>query len=83
MPLVSLRSPSRPSVKEGVLNVSVGVTLAEAQRVMILATLEHFRGDKRQAAKTLGVSLKTLYNRLDLYHSQSQSQGTEAAGLPA
>jgi DNA-binding NtrC family response regulator len=36
---------------------------------MILATLEHFQGDKRQAAKTLGVSLKTLYNRLDLYQS--------------
>ncbi|QUP56350.1 AAA domain-containing protein (plasmid) [Ralstonia syzygii] len=79
MPLASLRSPARPSVKEGMLNVSVGVTLAEAQRVMILATLEHFQGDKRQAAKTLGVSLKTLYNRLDLYHNQS----TEAAGLPA
>ncbi|AYB58985.2 sigma-54 dependent transcriptional regulator [Ralstonia solanacearum] len=79
MPLTSPRSPARPTVKEGMLNVSVGVTLAEAQRVMILATLEHFQGDKRQAAKTLGVSLKTLYNRLDLYHSQN----TEAAGLPA
>jgi DNA-binding NtrC family response regulator len=52
-----------------VLSVPVGVTLAEAQRAMILATLEHFQGDKRQAAKTLGVSLKTLYNRLDLYQS--------------
>ncbi|MEF2251344.1 MULTISPECIES: sigma-54 interaction domain-containing protein [Ralstonia solanacearum species complex] len=79
MPLTSPRSPARPTVKEGMLNVSVGVTLAEAQRVMILATLEHFQGDKRQAAKTLGVSLKTLYNRLDLYHNQS----TEAVGLPA
>ncbi len=79
MPLASLRNPARPSVKEGMLNVSVGVTLAEVQRVMILATLEHFQGDKRQAAKTLGVSLKTLYNRLDLYHNQS----AEAAGLPA
>lgn len=79
MPLTSPRNPARPTVKEGMLNVSVGVTLAEAQRVMILATLEHFQGDKRQAAKTLGVSLKTLYNRLDLYHNQN----TEAAGLPA
>lgn len=68
-PLTSPRGPARPTVKEGVLSLSVGVTLAEAQRVMILATLEHFHGDKRQAAKTLGVSLKTLYNRLDLYQS--------------
>jgi len=77
MPLAPLRYTVRstgPTVKAGVLSVSVGVTLAEAQRVLILATLEHFQGDKRQAAKTLGVSLKTLYNRLDLY------QNTAAAG---
>ncbi|CAJ0786851.1 DNA-binding transcriptional regulator NtrC [Ralstonia condita] len=76
-PISSPRGPTRPTVKEGVLNLSVGVTLAEAQRAMILATLEHFHGDKRQAAKTLGVSLKTLYNRLDLY------QGAAAAGMAA
>ncbi len=46
-------------------------------RALILATLEHFHGDKRQAAKTLGVSLKTLYNRLDLY------QSTAAAAMAA
>ncbi len=63
--------PCGPTVKEGVLSLSVGVTLADAQRAMILATLEHFHGDKRQAAKTLGVSLKTLYNRLDLYQSNA------------
>ncbi|MGM3277527.1 sigma-54 interaction domain-containing protein [Ralstonia sp. 24A2] len=68
-PLASPRGPAQPSVKEGVLSLSVGVTLADAQRTLILATLEHFHGDKRQAAKTLGVSLKTLYNRLDLYQT--------------
>ncbi|MFW6073155.1 sigma-54 dependent transcriptional regulator [uncultured Ralstonia sp.] len=68
-PIAVVRAPTRLSVRQGVLSVPVGVTLAEAQRAMILATLEHFQGDKRQAAKTLGVSLKTLYNRLDLYQS--------------
>jgi len=79
-PLAAARGPGRlagPTVKEGVLSLSVGVTLADAQRAMILATLEHFHGDKRQAAKTLGVSLKTLYNRLDLY------QSTAAAAMAA
>ncbi|KMW45549.1 sigma-54 dependent transcriptional regulator [Ralstonia insidiosa] len=76
-PLASPRGPAQPSVKEGVLSLSVGVTLADAQRTLILATLEHFRGDKRQAAKTLGVSLKTLYNRLELY------QNTAAASMAA
>lgn len=76
-PLTPARGPARPTVKEGVLSLSVGVTLADAQRAMILATLEHFQGDKRQAAKALGVSLKTLYNRLDLY------QSTGAAAMAA
>ena len=32
-----------------------------------MATLTHFSGDKRRAAETLGISLKTLYNRLKAY----------------
>ncbi|HEX4956458.1 MAG TPA: sigma-54 dependent transcriptional regulator [Thermoanaerobaculia bacterium] len=42
-------------------------TLAEAERRLILASLEHFGGDKRKAAGALGVSLRTLYNRLREY----------------
>jgi two-component system response regulator AtoC len=42
-------------------------TLAEAERRLILAALEHFGGDKRKAADALGVSLRTLYNRLHQY----------------
>jgi DNA-binding NtrC family response regulator len=34
---------------------------------MILSTLELFAGDKRRAAESLGISLKTLYNRLREY----------------
>jgi DNA-binding NtrC family response regulator len=34
---------------------------------LILSTLEHFDGDKNATASTLGVSLKTLYNRLKSY----------------
>jgi DNA-binding NtrC family response regulator len=32
--------------------------------------LAHHDGDKRLAADTLGVSLKTLYNRLDVYEKE-------------
>ena len=38
---------------------------ADTQREIILATLAKFDGDKRQAAKALGISLKTLYNKLN------------------
>jgi DNA-binding NtrC family response regulator len=42
-------------------------SLEEAERRLILATLERCSGDKKRAAEILGVSLKTLYNRLHLY----------------
>lgn len=45
------------------------ITMAEAERQLIFATLEHFRGDKRRTAEALDVSLKTIYNRLNHYLS--------------
>ena len=55
---------------DGCLQIAVGVPLAEAQRALIMATLEQRDGNKRDAAEQLGISLKTLYNRLALYDSQ-------------
>ncbi len=55
-------APTGPS-----LHMKVGISLAEADRRLILATLNECGGDKRQAAALLGVSLKTLYNRLKTY----------------
>ena len=37
------------------------------ERTTILATLDQCSGDKRRTAEMLGVSLKTLYNRLSEY----------------
>jgi len=51
------------------LNVKVGTSLGEAERRLILATLEDCEGDKKKAAEILGISLKTLYNRLNEYKS--------------
>ena len=49
------------------IHVSVGTEIAAVEKQLILATLEHFEGDKKKAAQTLGISLKTLYNRLKAY----------------
>ncbi|MCP5145451.1 MAG: sigma-54-dependent Fis family transcriptional regulator [Gammaproteobacteria bacterium] len=49
------------------IKVKVGSTVAEAERMLIIATLDRCAGNKRQAAKILGISLKTLYNRLNDY----------------
>jgi DNA-binding NtrC family response regulator len=64
-----LSDPSvrKPTMHEGCLNFSVGTPLADAQREIILATLKHFGGNKRLTADALGISLKTLYNRLKEY----------------
>lgn len=47
--------------------VPVGVPLADANRQLILATLKQCGGVKKTAAEMLGISLKTLYNRLEEY----------------
>jgi DNA-binding NtrC family response regulator len=49
------------------INVPLGSRLDEAERSLIVATLEHFEGNKRRAAEVLGCSLKTLYNKLNTY----------------
>jgi two-component system response regulator AtoC len=54
-------------VSGSALDVQVGMSLAEIERHSILATLDHCEGDKKLAAKTLGISLKTLYTRLSEY----------------
>ncbi len=46
---------------------SVGTSLASAERELIVTTVNHHRGDKSEAARVLGISLKTLYNRLHKY----------------
>ena len=49
------------------LVMRVGTSIAEMERRLILATLEHFEGDKKRAASVLKISLKTLYNRINEY----------------
>jgi two-component system response regulator AtoC len=65
----AVSAPSAAEAKQGgtTLPIQVGSTIADAERELILATLEHVGGNKPAAAKMLGISLKTLYIRLNLY----------------
>jgi DNA-binding NtrC family response regulator len=67
--LPELGSHACPAPADGgsTLNVRVGESIAEVERRLILATLEHVEGKKKRAAEMLGISLKTLYSRLALY----------------
>jgi DNA-binding NtrC family response regulator len=51
------------------LQIRVGTPIDEAERRLILATLEHCAGDKKKASELLKISLKTLYNRLNVYNA--------------
>src|SRR5579883_338349 len=47
--------------------LSVGTTVEEAERRLILKTLESTNNNKTRAAEILGISLKTLHNKLKEY----------------
>ena len=52
------------------VSVRVGATVSEAERALILRTLESTGHNKTRAAEMLGVSLKTLHNKLKEYDYQ-------------
>jgi two-component system response regulator AtoC len=58
------------------ITIRVGTPLEEVERRVTMATLAYCGHVKRKAAEILGVSLKTLYNRLETY-------GGKDAGGPA
>ena len=54
------------------LAIPVGASLADVDRQLIFATLVFCGGVKKRAADVLGISLKTLYNRLEEYSSSQK-----------
>jgi DNA-binding NtrC family response regulator len=65
------------------LRVKVGSSIAEVERQLIFATLEHCGGVKERTADVLGISLKTLYNRLREYGQSADAQPAQAESPPA
>jgi transcriptional regulator with PAS, ATPase and Fis domain len=57
----------------------VGQSLEELNRQMILAALAHYRS-RRKTAAALGISLKTLYNRLNVYKRGGDSSDPDSKG---
>jgi transcriptional regulator with PAS, ATPase and Fis domain len=59
---------STQAADNGAISVQVGATVDEAERLLILRTLEATGQNKTRAAEILGVSLKTLHNKLKEYN---------------
>jgi DNA-binding NtrC family response regulator len=51
------------------VRIPVGTTVAQAEKSLILLTLAHMKNNKTRAAEILGISLKTLFNKLKEYGS--------------
>ena len=55
------------------LTIVPGTTVDEAERRLITLTLEHCRNNKTRAAEVLGISLKTLHNKLNRMKAEGVS----------
>jgi DNA-binding NtrC family response regulator len=71
---------------EPTLTIPVGITAAEAERRLILRTLELVGQNKAEAARCLGIDVKTLRSRLKAYGSAgapgSPGEDADGAGGP-
>src|SRR5437667_8742057 len=63
LPPVLADEPAPPQQPQVAL--APGITVEEAERRLIMMTLEHTRDNKTRAAEILGISLKTLHNKLN------------------
>lgn len=55
------------------LSIQIGTTVEDAERALIERTLEHTKQNRTRAAEILGISQKTLFNKLKEYSSKSVS----------
>jgi transcriptional regulator with PAS, ATPase and Fis domain len=69
--LPAFGAPSAPAAttSEGEVVLPVGTTVEDAERELILRTLKQTGGNKTRAAEILGISLKTLHNKLHKYNT--------------
>ena len=70
------RDPPVPRLGGGL----AGLTVREVERQLILATLERTGNNRTQAARLLGISIRTLRNKLAEYRGRGELEPAVAAG---
>lgn len=68
--LVSSPAATVAATAEALQNNLVGMTVAEVERDLILNTLDHCIGNRTHAANILGISIRTLRNKLKQYSDE-------------
>ena len=71
-----------PEVAKPTLSLTPGTTVEEAEQRLILMTLEHTRDNKTRAAEILGISLKTLHNKLNKLRGRVPGKRAEEPVTP-
>jgi transcriptional regulator with PAS, ATPase and Fis domain len=67
-----LSKPQAPEV--GAASLAPGMTMDEAERALIELTLAHTRDNKTRAAEILGVTVKTLHNKLKRFRRDAEEK---------
>ena len=67
-----------PAIEGEGIRLEVGTTVGEAEKMLILKTLAANNNNKTRAAEVLGISLKTLHNKLKEYGNASAVAGEGA-----
>ncbi|GAC1584205.1 MAG: nitrogen regulation protein NR(I) [Polyangiales bacterium] len=83
MPALQQHEPTNPNA----IVITLGTTIQEAEKSLILRTLDYVGGNKQKAARVLGISRRCLYNRLEEYGvmkatSEAAHEGEEEPATP-
>ncbi len=73
------QSPAPATAHPHGLDIRVGMTVEDAERVLIHATLERTNSNKTRAASILGISTKTLHGKLKSYRDAEPSAKGKAS----
>ncbi|MCA1909353.1 MAG: sigma-54 dependent transcriptional regulator [Magnetospirillum sp.] len=82
-PMVAQVAQTAQSVVGASTSGLVGKTVAEVERDLIIDTLSHCLGNRTHAANILGISIRTLRNKLKQYSEEGVAVPPPAGGEPA
>jgi DNA-binding NtrC family response regulator len=82
---VGARGPANRALEaaESVTRSFVGRTVSEVERELIIDTLGHVRGNRTHAANILGISIRTLRNKLNQYDDEGFAIPPPMGGVAA
>jgi len=68
--------PAQQVMEPDAIRLPVGTTVGDAEKALIQLTLQHTKNNKTRAAEILGISLKTLFNKLKEYGAAEAEAGS-------